>query len=207
MTYEPCPDCRHFVSTEAKRCPICSLDTISTHDLLRYCLKRYVGHSRAEVLRRMRERFSCYRELREYLKEKPNGQKSEQGAVMSYEGTEVYICAAGHMWDQDCFEVDPDYCPECSQPVAWWYGVDQTNHCGVWPVPEPVKVAKTCKCSVCGNAHMVEKARYKIPNNCGHGRLGSTDVQVPFGPAKFEADGEVFDTEDEATNHIHARYR
>lgn len=49
---------------------------------------------------------------------------------MSYEGFEEYICKSGHYFSFDAYQgFDPtkDSCPHCTQPVAYWRAVDETN--------------------------------------------------------------------------------
>lgn len=46
---------------------------------------------------------------------------------MSYEGYTEYLCANGHHFTVDCYDVAPPGCPRCSSPLAWEHAVDETN--------------------------------------------------------------------------------
>lgn len=50
-------------------CPVCCFDVITTSDLAEYLLKKS-GQSRDEVRKEVKYQFTCYKNFRDYLKEK-----------------------------------------------------------------------------------------------------------------------------------------
>jgi len=53
---------------------------------------------------------------------------------MSFEGYEQKLCQNGHYWQNNVYDSygsdeDPENCPICNAPVAWYNIVDLTNGC------------------------------------------------------------------------------
>jgi hypothetical protein len=109
---------------------------------------------------------------------------------MSYEGYEQVLCKNGHAsvfdaWDMTRPRDDDWKCPAvtlkqgvpttCGAPMAWSNDVNVTN--GSWDedgtrIDGYVEVdaeaeAETCKCDKCGNEHVVDPPRFKIPKDKG----------------------------------------
>ena len=96
---------------------------------------------------------------------------------MSYEGYSQFLCAKGHYWTVDCYAVDfcdDNKCPECGSKAVWENMVNTTNgsyegneRIDGYVELEVLEEAKTCKCDKCGNEHVVEPVRYKVPKGKG----------------------------------------
>lgn len=96
---------------------------------------------------------------------------------MSYEGSIQYLCKNGHYYELDAgvfmggFADDEGLkkqlaCPTCGEQPAWENSVDDTNGdaVGLIDMEQFVSLtAKTCMCSCCGNVHVTEQTRYRIP--------------------------------------------
>ena len=82
---------------------------------------------------------------------------------MSYEGRQQVWCGNGHYWEIDAYDTDSASCPTCKAKVALVNSVDDTNGDSYGYI-EPIEQvpAKHCTCA-CGNKHVTEPARYKIP--------------------------------------------
>lgn len=125
---------------------------------------------------------------------------------MSYEGYEIILCANGHRFTFDCYDVPPlrveeggrhtytddngeeiSYdvqtwkCPDCGTYAVWWEGVDQTNDSG-WSTKLVVHVPATIEvCGCCGAAKETSPEQYCIPSNQGHRINGNYQpVLVPL---------------------------
>lgn len=46
---------------------------------------------------------------------------------MSYEGTHELLCAKGHYYAHDVYDLRPLCCPFCSAPWAYIHMIDETN--------------------------------------------------------------------------------
>jgi hypothetical protein len=86
---------------------------------------------------------------------------------MSFEGYYEVICKNGHFWANDLYS-DKKVCPFCGECVAWWNLIDETNGEGKPTELQVESESVFCKCSLCGDKHVKEQARYKIPENVGH---------------------------------------
>lgn len=101
---------------------------------------------------------------------------------MSYEGYRQILCENGHYHTEDAYASywDDNECPWkcsiCGSKEAWSNGVDTTNGSFDYDPTTGAEVridgfvdleidqpAVMCKCSCCGNEHMVQAPRYKIP--------------------------------------------
>jgi hypothetical protein len=131
---------------------------------------------------------------------------------MSYEGTNLFICARGHYHSQNCYASDLDGdtpCPNCGAPIIWFCSVDQTNHAGIWPGLEVFRPAQIDQCPCCGHRKVIAEIIYKIPDNVGYIRPGSTP-KVPVEPCEFkvyphyEEEPRFFETIKEATDFLNA---
>ncbi len=97
---------------------------------------------------------------------------------MSYEGYVEYLCANGHLrirncWDDyDCdengpFQKPPSKC-NCGADFVVRHSVDQTNgdildDPSTMPMSLEVATPAVIHTCSCGNVHIVEEIRYKVP--------------------------------------------
>ena len=101
---------------------------------------------------------------------------------MSYEGYEQLLCAQGHAWNEGTWtrnSYDNSFkCTICKSPAVWVNSVDETNGCDKFDphtedcmcghvILEVLEEAKFCACEKCGNRHVIEAERYKIPDDKG----------------------------------------
>jgi len=96
---------------------------------------------------------------------------------MSYEGRVQILCVQGHSDElEDNTPVDVDikmWRCECGSECIWWNNIDDTN-CEPYPENGEIRLneiesAKFCDCPTCGDTHVTELARFRIPpNDQGH---------------------------------------
>ena len=90
---------------------------------------------------------------------------------MSFEGYHQVLCKNGHHFTTDLgFDEESWECPYCKEKLAWTHIVDTTN--GSFENGKQIdgyielkvaQKAKVCECDKCGNEHVIEPVRYKIP--------------------------------------------
>lgn len=84
---------------------------------------------------------------------------------MSYEGTEVYLCPAGHTWEVDVAWVleSPEVCGACGRTGDVVFSIDQTNGLPYY-LPgylEETHPAEVDICPHCRAANIVSHSRFR----------------------------------------------
>jgi len=99
---------------------------------------------------------------------------------MSYEGRQQVWCENGHHWETDAYDTGLTSCPTCKKAIAFVNDVDDTNGDSYGYI-EPIEQvpAKYCTC-ICGNKHVTEPARYKIPTkaDCERARTAQENAAL-----------------------------
>ena len=85
---------------------------------------------------------------------------------MSNEGREQFLCKKGHETIFDCWDApdrDDFKCYHCGSDCVWWKSIDDTNGHGRATKLEVDVPQIVCEYDKCGNKHVTEPTRYKIP--------------------------------------------
>jgi len=99
-------------------------------------------------------------------------------SLMTFTGSYHFLCQNGHLHACGVFELDrvvPNRagvirCPDCQSPFVWWTLLDEskgadesTGRCPGEIELELIESPKTCTCIGCGQTHLKESPRYKVP--------------------------------------------